>query len=426
MVVCMMSRAACGGAARLSLRMFRIALARSFWQLRSADLMEPRSVPKRTIPPYQTLFDDDDYQLKHFHNGPDLLITFTPRYGRDAEDRTGFGAGVFDQRGFSMLCVIGKWDHWWQPSGIEQILSISNSLIARRGYSSVCTYGISMGAYGAGLLADRFGASRAIMVAPQFTPDPGKPPYELRWRAEAHRIKFERDNMDEALKGPATRLIIFDPWHRPDRAHADLFLQRQGCRAISVPFSGHAPADVLKETRLLRRTITELIDGTFDHAGYRRALRSARGSSPSYLAMMADKICRRWPDAAISLLDRAITLDPKRSTYISRMIGVLIRIKRYEAALSTAETAVVAFPHQYSIWKSLSEAALHLGQFDKALQAARRSTETRPNNVDIALNLVKTLVESGKGYEAQTVADRIKDLMRPLPHQIARLDSMMA
>ncbi len=330
-------------------------------------------------PQYDSIYSDSDYRLKYHDAGGDkLLITFTPRYGRDADDRTGFGAGVFEKYGWSMLCVVAKWDHWWQPSGIEEIVRISNNIITVRNYRQIVTYGMSMGGFGAGLLADRLGAKRAVMVAPQFSIDPHTPPYERRWIKEAAKIEFMNNDMDAALKGAAHRIIISDPWHPLDRVHTDLFKGYQTCQFVSVPFGGHSPADVLKEAKMLRKTIIELLDSSFDPKQFRLLLRKNRSLSPSYLAMMSDKIWRRHPSAAIFLLDKAIEMVPTRPTFMCRKVGLQVRMKDWPAALETSKVGLKLFPNQHSLWKSYSEALTAVGEHDEAISAAISAQEARP------------------------------------------------
>lgn len=378
---------------------------------------------RRTIPPYETIFDNSDYQLKHFHNGPNVLVTFTPLYRRDADDRDGFGAGVFDQYGYSMLCVIGKWDHWWQPDGISDLIKLCRETIKKNGYASTCTYGISMGAYGAGLYADELGASRAIMIAPQFSIDPKKPPYEARWAREASRITFTRDDMSKAICGLAERIVIFDPWHSPDRVHADMFIDL-GCSALKIPFSSHSPADNLKEAKILRQTIGELIDGKFNHADHRQKMRFARRTSPSYLAKMANKISRRWPTAALTLIDRAIEIDPNRITYHSMKLNIYINTGNYMEAIKYSTDSLNKFPQSYSMWKTRSLAASKLGDHAIALHAAKRAFEIRPNDVDLAINLINCLISSGDKDEAWCLIEIVKSSLSPLPKHINRLDEV--
>lgn len=372
----------------------------------------------RDVPEYRTLYNDPDYQLKFCDGGDSrLLITFTVANGRTVDDKAGFGAGIFESYGYSMLCFTSKWDHWWQPDGIDAAVEIAQNLIASRSYTDVSTYGISMGAYAAGRLSRRLRAKRAILIAPQFTIDDNKPPFEKRWSEERKNITFVRDDMGSDISAEARKWIVHDPFHGPDRRHASLYLAVPGATSVPIPFGGHSPADLLVQTRLLKSMVLAMLDDTFQPMLFRRALRDRRRQSPLYWSMLADKAWKFRPELALDAVERAIAISPENGTHRSRKMGILFRTKRYAEAADYARELVTKFPKQDSIWKALSQVCLKLGLSDEALAAARRAVELRPLRFDMHLTLLQSLVSAGRATEAEAHAALLPERLKLNPAQ---------
>lgn len=354
------------------------------------------------ITAYETLYNDDDYQVKFFDSGENrIIVTFTVANGRVVDDKIGFGAGVFEPLGYSMLCFISKWDHWWQPDGIETAIDISRGIITRRSYADISTYGISMGAYAAGRLSGRLNSNRSILIAPQFTIDSSKPPFERRWSEERKLITFARDEMEKDISPTARKWIVHDPFHGPDRRHAALFLALPGAISVPIPFGGHSPADLLVQIRLLKPMVLAMLNDSFQAATFRRTLRDRRRLSPLYWNMIADKTWKRSPELALEAVERAIELGPRNASHRSRKMGILLRTKQYAEAAHYARKLVIEFPRQDSLWKGLSQACLKLGLSDEAIAAAQQAVKLRPSRIDMHMILLQSLMLAGQTSEAK-------------------------
>ncbi|MGJ8624626.1 MAG: tetratricopeptide repeat protein [Yoonia sp.] len=191
-----------------------------------------------------------------------IVVSFSALLSRlqGASSLKGFGENAFHQKQCSHVVFISKTNHWWQTDEMDAALEAARAWLARhRDGRVVSTYGASMGAYGALMYADDLGANHALALAPQFSIDPEKVPWERRWLKAAARTTFIRDDMHENTRGWAKKFVVFDPYS-DDGKHAKLFTNHQ-VHKIRVPFGSHAIGNFLKSTGELKHVFNALMRG---------------------------------------------------------------------------------------------------------------------------------------------------------------------
>ena len=188
-----------------------------------------------------TLFSGADVGLRHNRGtGTTCWITLTG-LGRN---RGGFGEDLFAKRGIPAIYFINAWDHWWQTPEMRQVVEIAKQVIRDQGYRNLVLYSASMGGYGAALLSAELDADCLIVIAPQVTINPEKPPYDSRWRKEFTSIRFQDDDLLGRVSRTARKFVIYDGFD-PDRHHAALYATLPNTTLINVPFGAHTPGFVL-------------------------------------------------------------------------------------------------------------------------------------------------------------------------------------
>lgn len=188
--------------------------------------------------------------------------------GAIKSERRAFGEDYLVSRDISVISVLGRDNRWYQYPEMQQALS--RIAAATRGAGRVVAYGSSMGGYAAARFADALNADTVLALSPQYSCDPGKVPFEQRWRWHTRRIRW-RPELDGPIRSRARTYVAFDPHISSDARHAALIARDAGCDLIEVPDGGHPVAAQLNQLGLLTGMIPDILAGTFDVAAFRDA-----------------------------------------------------------------------------------------------------------------------------------------------------------
>ena len=235
-----------------------------------------------------------------------------------------------------------------------------------------------MGAYGAAAYSWLSHANLAILIAPQYSIDPDKPPYENRWVREASRIDFKFDCLQNQISRKTQYYILYDP-RSIDTKHTDLFLKTGYAVSVPVPFGGHTCGHVLQHAGLLESLILDIVHETFDSGKFLRLLHSRKRASPIYWFVLGqqaqksgrnalavycfaeahrlDPVSYRWPieaanaywhqgdgDQALAWSQKAIRAAPTQPRPRFHLAGLYMQMKRYDAARQAVIEALTVCP----------------------------------------------------------------------------------
>jgi hypothetical protein len=156
------------------------------------------------------------------------------------------------------------------------------------GFDHRAALGFSMGGYAAMRFSVPLALDHAVLVSPQFSIDPGRVPFDPRYRAEAAGFDPELGDVD--THGPAnlTGLVLFDPFQTLDRRHAAMISARfPGLLPCRLGFAGHPATRVLREAGLFGAFRGQLLDSAATRASVTGLHRRARALSPAYWRAMA-------------------------------------------------------------------------------------------------------------------------------------------
>lgn len=349
------------------------------------------------------LHDDPDLRvIATRHPGPGVVITFSSLN----EHERGFGRDFLDKQGISGIYWIARWNHWYQPPGCLAALPAVRAHLARLPPGPRLTYGASMGGFAAALYSQRLGADAVLMLAPQFSNDPSKPPFETRWAREAAAIRFADDDLLPAISRAARKFVVYDSTGQ-DARHAALFAQVPGTTLLPTPRAGHAMGHFLLQTRLLQELVLRAFRGTLDWAWYRAAVRRQRRISGNYWRELARAARPRREGFALECLGRAAALRPRDAAILTDYANALVRAGWIETAAEVFRSAAAAAPDLPAPLRGLAIALNRLGRPAEAAETARRALALRPDSTDLQRVLAQMLIAAGETEAAREVVARL-------------------
>jgi regulator of sirC expression with transglutaminase-like and TPR domain len=356
-----------------------------------------------TAPEPITLYDDADIRVVATrHATPGAIITFSSLN----EHVRGFGQDFLGRQGISGVFCIAKWNHWYQPAGMRAALPAIRDHLASLPPGPRMTYGASMGGFAAALHSGRLEADSVLMLSPQFSNDPAKPPFETRWAREAAQIRFEDDDILPAISRRARKFVVYDSTGE-DGAHAALFAQVENTVLLPTPRAGHAMGHFLLQTRLLQDLVLRAFRGELDWPWYRAAVRRQRRLSGNYWRELARIARPRRPDFALECLGRAAALRPRDPAILNDYGNALLRAGWFETAAEIFRAAAAGAPEGPAPLRGLAVALNRLGRPAEAVDAAERALALRPDSADLQRVLAEMLAAAGKTDRARAIAERL-------------------
>lgn len=172
-----------------------------------------------------------------------LYVTFRQRVpdpGRFADDipvRRALNEGL------AHLRIQSRWNDWFLNAETPALEAALADL--RSGYVAALALGYSMGGFGALRLARALGLDQVILVSPQFTLDRAILPAEKRY-PEGKDFDGRLGNLAVHGKPDLAGLVLFDPFRRLDRMHADLITRAMpAIGRAPLSFGGHPATNAL-------------------------------------------------------------------------------------------------------------------------------------------------------------------------------------
>lgn len=291
-------------------------------------------------------------------------------------------------------CVSNVWYQY--PETIEAIQTIANHTSK---FKNVIGYGASMGAYAAILFSGRIGSSRTLAVAPQFSIDPAKVPFEKRWPDQQAGIN--EYFCDDLGKDAAGRIdIIYDPFCL-DRNHVELIRKQIPVFETRLNYAGHSIPDTLHNMGLLKTMVQNYIDESYDRDELIVLFKKCRSKSLSYtrnLCAIGRNIKRK-----INLLERVLrgpSPDPMALTLIGDFYFRDRRLNDAEAAL---REALALRPKNAWILSKLSFVLAAKADLiiEESISMGKNSSLNEPKNPWFHYNSGSILKKFGRNAEAK-------------------------
>jgi hypothetical protein len=195
--------------------------------------------------------------------------------------------------GFAHLCIHSSRNDWYLSPDLGALRAALAA--ATGGYQAVHGIGFSMGAYGALLLSKALRLQKLVLVSPQFSVFPDRPPFDPRYGLEAAGLVRELDDLARDIQPGLQGVVLFDPapW-RNDRAHAlEIEAVSPGLQLVAMPFTGHPAMAAIREAQAYGKVMTLAISGDLTAQGFRRIHRATRILSPHYQGRLRKYLLQR-------------------------------------------------------------------------------------------------------------------------------------
>jgi tetratricopeptide (TPR) repeat protein len=252
-----------------------------------------------------------------------------------------------------------------------------------------------MGGYAAVRFADAVGASHVLAISPQYSLDPKKTPFETRWQQDARRINWG----DGHIRSSAKTVIVYDPMMHSDRRHLDLIKSDIPVSEIAIHFAGHGTLPILNEINELRSLLSQLLTGIdVDAANVR--IKEKKKTSPSYLAILAERIYDRHPQTALALAERAHQISADNYTAIEVLTQILKRNGQPDRAAHILQGASLFLGRTPVLLHNLSCALHEAGRTSKAIEIAAETLTLAPSVANFQLWMARLLIHTGRNSEA--------------------------
>lgn len=355
----------------------------------------------------QVIFEGDDIAVCTELEGTrsDAVITFTSRRLNPKRDRAGFGVEFFRKRGIPAVHVISFRNHWWQVAEMDAAIAAINALNLKGRYSSITTYGSSMGAHGALVFSDAMKADRVLAFSPQFALHGRDSAWNAVWARETAGM-VERYRFEDGCSTTADILVCIDPRFATDMAHVRAMQRHRPIQLIRIPFGQHPPMKYLQDGHLLTPLVDSVLAGSFDMATFMAQLRANRRNNLRYVLGMARAHQRRPSRIGRCLLDRGIEEIRERLDQGGRFptpgdAAQLIELGcPPETALPLLDALAKSYPDDPSILTARSRFLLSTNPAE-ALVAAKLALKLNRKNVDLRLQVVHAQFALGLVQEAR-------------------------
>jgi hypothetical protein len=348
------------------------------------------------------LYEDADVVVTASdHGSARAIVTFSSLN----EHERGFGRALLDKEGVTAVYFVARWNHWFQPQGCRAALPAVRAFLNRAGIVGIMTYGSSMGGFAACLFSGRLNADRVLMLGPQFTSDPAKPPYEQRWVREAGEVTYEDDDMVLSASPSAKKLVVYDPYE--DRVQAELFVQLPNTHLFPIAFSGHNVSHFLLQTELLQSLVLQSHEARFVATEFRRAVRGQRSKAGNYWHRLGVRTRGRG-DGQLSLksLSKAWQLRPKDVAIGIDYANALIAAARFADARDVFALVAELLPGHSAPLRGLSVTSRELGEHRRAVSYGRAAVQIQ-SSPDLLRVLASALIEAGKWDESSMILDEL-------------------
>lgn len=376
-------------------------------------------------------------ELIYAENSSDYLVITFNGTGTRADGKRFWGDSFLKKNGISALGFVSVDRNWFPRESMEELYEIARPILER--YKYRCTYGASMGAYGAIKYSRLLGADTVVAFSPQYTIDPHREHAAFTW--------FFDESLNKEVTIVASDLggrivILFDPKTFVDNYAAKYIGGlSENVHLIPLPFIGHTTvfpfANASDGLSVLQMSMKGEIEPLKKFACTKR--RQSGGKLRIYhLACALAKnhvekafaLCEKYPEAIEATLLEGFAYDlkrwdkiplaiewarglaakaPTRSDYLKYLACFLRFNGDFSAAREAIRQALVLAPENYHGMLELSALAVDTGAIDEAILWARKAVETVPRDPAIHYQLALLLSKNGFFEEAmQTLRAALK------------------
>jgi tetratricopeptide (TPR) repeat protein len=370
----------------------------------------------------ETLYRSENLLVRTVPAGDESIwaVTFDHYRNEGGLDREGFGEEFLRERGISAIHFLCRGNDWYQYDDLLTACAAARTRLC--GVRRVATYGSSMGAYAAIRMADALGATAVLALAPQYSIDPAKVPWERRWLQDGADIAWRKE-IDGPIRCAAIPYVVFDPIS-DDLRHVEQIERDIAIHRIAIPFGRHPVTTYLSDTGLLAPLTLSVLTGEGDPIGLMRAGRARRKTSAFYLAELARAQPASRLKTAAALARRSVEIAESPLALLS-LAQINTRSGLHEEAYAVFERIMEITGRDASYIYPYAEARHAGGDLAGALALAAEIIEALPGRAHLFNWQAGFLLESGNQEGA--IASLCKAVaLDPRQDYIERLKAALA
>ena len=225
-------------------------------------------------------FQIPGYEIVYCERSPKaLIVTFRFMHSRKSlaeKEHKGWGYEFLKLKDLSALHVIPKGNCWFRRPSLEHLFRELREAGFFDRFDQVMTYGGSMGGFGALSFCALTKAKRCLALNPQINLGPEVRSWETRFGAALRQDwTSELCNIDQQISGTETVAVIYDPYERQDRLHAEL-IHDPRVQHLHIPFVGHNIPAHLVGMNIASAVFDQCLDGTIDGQDFAKMVRARR------------------------------------------------------------------------------------------------------------------------------------------------------
>lgn len=230
----------------------------------------------------ETIYTSDHLQiLCHNPQAAKAVVVFDHRQVRDGNFATIRASKKITSAGFSYITVASRRNDWFLSPSLADCQNTVSDYMAK--YAQVAGFGSSMGGYGVLTLSRAFRFKQVLVVSPQITVFPDRPPYDARFQNHAETLEQAYDTTRLNPRKGLGGVILFDPNIPQDAAHVQIITDLYPrLRRVPMPFAGHPALRLVTNAGSFHRIQDELMS---NHISAHRLLQLHKGLrrvSPEY------------------------------------------------------------------------------------------------------------------------------------------------
>ncbi len=368
-----------------------------------------------------------------------LVVTFNP-INIQANGTSFWGDKYFRDHRISALGFVSTRPNWFPSGEMEQLIALAKPILQK--YRHICTYGSSMGGYGAIKYSGRLGAQTVVAFSPQHSIDPKDERYPSQYSA-FYNAELNHDVAIRADDLAGDIFLFYDPHHQVD-AYAAGHIAGLSDRTnlVRMPYIGHTTIIPVAKARQGLKVLQLAMTGRA--VPLQRLARKLQRESPLRPHHLACALAARHPRTAFAIADRW----PENFAWenLDNFCKALKQAGQAEAAITWLKTRLAKNPGDTSAYKNLAlllkdlgdqaEAKEHLLQaaelaprdpvfpqllsklhlarrdFEEALRWATRAVELDPQNPAVYQNQVYLLKRTGRHDLAAEVVRKWTEVKR--------------
>lgn len=306
-----------------------------------------------------------------------LAVTFANFDSLDIH-APGYAEAFLLQRGYDVLALKCNINNWYQDLSRETLKDIVSKRLPA--YESILMYGSDMGGYAAMYFADAIGAQTVIALSPQLSNDPAIVPFDARWAADAARMTFHHEPLQDILRRTsATHYVVYDP-HSLDARHAHMMLEASNyVMLVPAPYAGHPAGVVLEQMDLLPALFDSLAKG--DIPNVRAEMRIRRDRSSGYLFNLAKACAKRGHNGAADTLFKQVYQRRDFAEGQVEYSRFLLRRGKADEALALLNKTWPVIAHDVEMIAFRAHLQYRTGQFDDALASFDGAIARDPDTI---------------------------------------------